>query len=268
MARLSPATYIMEDPREASRLARKVNPEAWVKKYLERHLFSGVEVLSVGCGPGHIAQTIARSYPQVNATGIDLSPARIQQANETDNGSSRVRFVCGDARRMTFPSGSFDLVYTRMLLQHIQNKETAVTEMVRVCKPGGTVLMQDLDGQLVWHYPEEASMQKTIHRVMKSLAKTGFDPFVGRKLFWLGRNSGLENLQVQVDCYHLIAGQVDPAILEQWELKLEIVRPHLVSALGSEFEAKEEIRNFLNYLKRPDTLTYSALFTVTGEKPQ
>jgi ubiquinone/menaquinone biosynthesis C-methylase UbiE len=268
MARLSPATYIMEDPREASRLARKVNPEAWMKRYLQDHLFSGAEVLSVGCGPGNIVRTIARSYPHVNATGIDLSPARIQQANEADSRSSRVRFVCGDARQMKFPSGSFDVVYTRMLLQYIQDKEAAVAEMVRVCKPGGTVLMQDLDGQLVWHYPEEALMQETIHRVMKSLGETGFDPFIGRKLFWFGRNAGLENLQVQVECYHLIAGQVDPSIFEQWELKLEIARPRLVSALGSEYEAEEEIRRFLNYLKRPDTLTYSTLFTVTGEKPQ
>ena len=129
-------------------------------------------------------------------------------------------------------------------------------------------MMQDLDGQLVWHYPEEALMQETIKRVIDSLSKTGFDPFIGRKLFWFGRNAGLENIQVQVECYHLIAGQVDPSIFEQWELKLEIARPRLVSALGSEYEAEEEIRRFLNYLKRPDTLTYSTLFTVTGEKPQ
>lgn len=268
MGQLSPATYIMEDPREASRLTRKVNPEAWMKKYIEPHLFSGAEVLSVGCGPGNIIRAIAKAHPRVNATGIDLSPTRIQQANESDHRSSRARFVCGDARQMKFASGSFDLVYTRMLLQYIQNKENAVSEMVRVCKPGGLVLMQDLDGQLVWHYPEEALMQETIHRVMKSLAETGFDPFVGRKLFWMVRNAGLEKIQVQVECYHLIAGKVDPAIFEQWELKLEIARPRLVRALGSEYEADEEIRRFLNYLKRPDTLTYSNLFTVTGKKPQ
>src|SRR5258708_5949069 len=108
MARLTPATYIMEDPREASRLARKVNPDQWIKTYLERHLFSGAEVLSVGCGPGNIVRAITKAHPKVKATGIDLSPNRIQQANEADFHTSRVRFVCGDARQMKFPSGSFD----------------------------------------------------------------------------------------------------------------------------------------------------------------
>ena len=84
----------------------------------------------------------------------------------------------------------------------------------------------------------------------------------------MGRNAGLENLQVQVECYHLIAGEINPEIFDQWELKLEIARPRLARALGSDYEAEEEIRRFLNYLKRPDTLTYSNLFTVTGEKPQ
>ena len=268
MARLSQANYIMEDPREASRLERKVNPDAWIRRYLQPHLFPGAEVLSVGCGPGNILRSVSASHRNVTATGIDLSPVRVRQASEANYRNPRVRFFCGDVRQMQFASGSIDVVYARMLLQYVPDKETAVAEMVRVCKPGGVVLLQDLDGQLVWHYPEEALMQETIDGVMKSLAESGFDPFVGRKLFWLARNAGLENIKVQVESYHLIAGEIDPATFEQWELKMEIARPSLAKALGSEYEADEEIRRFLNYLKRPDTLTYSNVFTVTGEKPR
>jgi ubiquinone/menaquinone biosynthesis C-methylase UbiE len=155
-----------------------------------------------------------------------------------------------------------------MLLQYVPDKEKAVGEMVRVCKPGGTVLMQDLDGQLVWHYPEDALMRLTVSRVLASLERSGFDPFVGRKLFWLARNSGLDNVQVQVECYHLIAGEIDPRVFKQWELKLEIAKSRMQEALGSAYEADEEIRRFLSYLRRPDTLTYSNVFTVAGEKPR
>jgi hypothetical protein len=42
----------------------------------------------------------------------------------------------------------------------------------------------------------------------------------------------------------------------------------MATALGSGYEADEEIRRFLNYLRRQDTLTYSNVFTVTGEKPR
>jgi hypothetical protein len=140
--------------------------------------------------------------------------------------------------------------------------------MVRVCKPGGTVLLQDLDGQLVWHYPEDALMRQTVIRVLASLEQSGFDPFVGRKLFWLARNSGLDNVRVQVECYHLIAGEIDSELFKQWELKLEIAKTRMQEALGSAYEADEEIRRFLGYLRRPDTLTYSNVFTVAGDKPR
>jgi hypothetical protein len=50
-------------------------------------------------------------------------------------------------------------------------------------------------------------------------------------------------------------------------MKLEIARPQLSRILGSETEAKEQSRAFLEFLRRPDTLTYSTVFTVAGEKP-
>jgi len=268
MSKLPPMDYIMEDPREALRLERKVDPVAWVQKYLEHRVGPGAEVLSVGCGPGVILRTVANLDLSIRATGIDISGERLEQARERNRDNPRVQFVCGDAQSMEFQSNSFDLVYCRMLLQYLKEKEQAVSEMARVCKPGGIVLLQDLDGQLLWHYPEDPSVQRTLEKVVAALAITGFDPFVGRKLFWLAQNAGLTNIAVQVECYHLIAGEADPEILKQWELKLEIARPQMSRVLGGESQAEEQSRAFLDFLRRPDTLTYSTVFTVTGEKPQ
>ena len=261
------ADYIMEDPREALRLERKVDPHAWAEKYLAHRLCPGAEVLSVGCGPGVILSAVTAMDSFIRATGIDISRDRVQQAAERNRENGRVKFVCGDAHAMEFPSNTFDLVYCRMLLQYLGEKERAVAEMARVAKPGGTVLLQDLDGQLLWHYPEDPGVQRTAEKVVAALAPTGFDPFVGRKLFSLAQKAGLTNLDVQVECYHLVAGEIDPRIFKQWELKLEIARPQLSRVLGGESEAKKETQAFLEYLSRPDTLTYSTVFTVSGEKP-
>ena len=267
MSQVTPVDYIMEDPREALRLELKVDPVAWVQKYLAHRVCPGAEVLSVGCGPGVILRSVANLDSSIKATGIDISSDRLQQARERNRDNPRVQFVCGDAQSMEFQSDRFDLVYCRMLLQYLKEKERAVCEMARVCKPGGTVLLQDLDGQLLWHYPEDPSVQRTLEKVVAALAATGFDPFVGRKLFWLARNAGLTNIDVQPECYHLIAGEADPHILKQWELKLEIARPQMSRVLGSESEARKQSQAFLDFLRRPDTLTYSTVFTVTGEKP-
>lgn len=266
MAGSATMDYIMEDPREAARLEGKVNPEAWVQKYLADRLRPNADVLSVGCGPGVILNAVSVLHPSIWATGLDVSATRIQEAIQRHHKNPRLKFVRGDAQAMHLPSNSFDLVYCRMLLQYLRQKEKAVTEMVRVCKPGGTVFLQDLDGQLLWHYPEDPAMQRAVEKVMTALAPTGFDPFVGRKLFWLAQNAGLQKLDVQVESYHLIAGAISSPTLKQWELKLEIAKSQMTKALGSNEEAEEQIQRFLAYLCRPDTITYSVQFTVTGEK--
>jgi ubiquinone/menaquinone biosynthesis C-methylase UbiE len=256
----------MEDPREAMRLELKVDPRAWVQKYLAGRMRGRAEVLSVGCGPGVILRELCALNASIRATGLDISAERVKEAKERNRENTQATFVCGNAQAMEFATNTFDLVYSRMLMEYLRDKEGAVKEMVRVCKHGGTVLLQDLDGQLLWHYPEDPVVQGTVEKVVRALSSTGFDPFVGRKLFSLAHGAGLKNIDVQVECYHLIAGQVEPVILEQWELKLEIAAPQLARLLGSEREAREQSRRFLEYLCRPDTLTYSTVFTVSGNK--
>jgi len=268
MKRAITIDYIMEDPREAARLEAKVDPVAWVQKYLAHRIRPGADVLSVGCGPGVMLNEVSDLHPTIRATGIDISADRVQEATQRNRENLRLKFVRGDAHTMQFPSDSFDFVYSRMLLQYLRKKEDAVSEMVRVCRPGGTVLLQDLDGQLLWHYPEDAAVQQAVEKVVNTLAASGFDPFVGRKLFWLAQKAGLRNLDVQVECYHLIAGAIEPRILRQWELKLDIAKSQMAKAFGSTVEAEEHIQRFLEYLCKPDTLTYSIQFTVTGEKSQ
>src|ERR1700738_3424724 len=117
--------YIMEDSREAERLELKVDPSAWVQKYLAHRVRPGAEVLSVGCGPGVILAALTETDSSLEATGIDVSAERVHQAIQRNLGNARVKFVCGDAQAMEFPSNRFDLVYCRMLMQYLREKEKA-----------------------------------------------------------------------------------------------------------------------------------------------
>src|ERR1700730_15026421 len=122
---VSAVEYIMEDPREAMRLEAKVDAHAWVQKYLAQRVGAGAEVLSVGCGPGVILREVVALHKSIQATGVDISEDRIREAKQRHRGGESMNFVRGDAHAMEFPSNSFDLVYSRMLLEYLKDKEQA-----------------------------------------------------------------------------------------------------------------------------------------------
>jgi len=261
------SAYIMEHPREAQRLLDKVDADAWIAKFIEPHLAGVRSFLSVGCGPGVFLRELAKSYPEMDVVGVDLSPSRVRAAEQRLSGLPNARACLGDALSLPFEADSFDFVFNRFLMEYVPDKHGAVREMARVCTPGGTLLLQDLDGQLVWHFPEDPELQMDTERVVSSLAGTGFDPFVGRKLFSLCLGATLTDVRVQVDPYHLYAGSIDEKEFANWQAKLEIARTQIKAALGSDEAAQEFSDRFLAYLKNPETLTYSCLFTVIANKP-
>jgi ubiquinone/menaquinone biosynthesis C-methylase UbiE len=101
---------------------------------------SGNEVaLDVGTGAGAIAIGLAPLVQEV--IGIDVVPELLAEANK--RAPENVRFIEGDARELPFPSDSFDLVSTARTLHHVERPEIVLSEMSRVLKPGGTMLVID-----------------------------------------------------------------------------------------------------------------------------
>jgi SAM-dependent methyltransferase len=264
---MSSHSYIMEHPAEGQRLLDKADAGAWIAKFLDPHLARVKSLLSVGCGPGVFLRELAQSHPEIEIVGVDKSPDRVEQAKQRFRGIPNASAYVGDAMDIPFESNRFDLVFCRFLLEYLPDKPGAVREMARVCSEGGKVLLQDLDGQLLWHFPEDAELRQTTERVVNYLESTGFDPFVGRKLFSLCVKAALADITVQLDSYHLYAGTIDDKQFSQWKTKLEIARPQLVTVLGSEESARMYSERFLAYLRNPETLTYSCLFTVVATKP-
>jgi ubiquinone/menaquinone biosynthesis C-methylase UbiE len=100
------------------------------------------DVLDVACGPGLVACEIARVARQV--TGIDLTPAMIEQARQRSIGMANVSWVVGDAQPLPFPDASFSRIVTRYSFHHFTDPRGVFAEMVRVCRPGGRVTVADV----------------------------------------------------------------------------------------------------------------------------
>ncbi|MBJ6725904.1 class I SAM-dependent methyltransferase [Geomesophilobacter sediminis] len=101
-------------------------------------------VLDVACGPGIVASEFARRSKAV--TGIDLTPAMIEQAkrHQQEQGLTNLAWELGDIGRLPFADDSFSIVVTRYSFHHLLHPAQALAEMIRVCRPGGRVLVADV----------------------------------------------------------------------------------------------------------------------------
>lgn len=99
----------------------------------------GGMVLDVGCGPGVMAAEIVRRGCKF--WGVDPSRNMLEIGRRRFRGDSRVEFLQGDATRLTFPDAFFDAVLCMGVIDSVVDRQRAIREMLRVLKPGGTLLI-------------------------------------------------------------------------------------------------------------------------------
>ncbi len=255
--------YFMDDPREAGRLEKKVNGSEVVDKYLRKHIddLQGAKVLEAGCGPGVFLRVLANLYPGFSITGVDISGHRIEQANLKLSGLKNAVAIQADIYKLPFPDDHFDFIYSRFLFEYLQYPVAAAKELYRVCKPGGKLLLQDLDSQFTF-YPELGAQLKNMLQILKQ--RTGFDPDIGRKLFSVGKLAGFSFADIESEMYHKVMGQIDEFNLGLWNLKLDI------ALNGTSFISAEQAgklkAEMLRSLLDENTVMFSNLFTLTYKK--
>jgi SAM-dependent methyltransferase len=107
----------------------------------------GERVLDLGSGAGTdslVAAQMVGSSGRV--TGIDMTPQMLAkaQAAAEEMGAANVGFVEGEAERLLFPDGSFDVVISNGVIDLIPDKDAAFAELHRVLAPGGRLQIADV----------------------------------------------------------------------------------------------------------------------------
>ena len=101
-------------------------------------------VLDVACGGGNVVCAFAEIVH--HATGIDMTPAMLDRARAVarEKSLSNVSWDLGEATSLPYADGTFTIVVTRFSFHHFIEPLAVLKEMVRVCAPGGRVLVADM----------------------------------------------------------------------------------------------------------------------------
>lgn len=260
--------YVMDSISEGQRIERKTDKALTVDQLSWAGIGHGQRVLDLGCAAGTTARIMAElTGPTGHVVGIDASEQRIVEAQNHPQHHRSIEYRQGEAGALPARDAEFDVSWSRFLFEYLLDPKQALSEMVRVTKPGGIVAISDLDGNCIWHDPAPADFTAELYEAVSTLSKNGFDPNVGRKLYHLACAAGLKEIEVDVRPYHVVAGRIDAESESLWRLKLDTVSHTLVRLGWDQVRVNTLIEHFLSHLQDERSFTYSVMITVKGRRP-
>jgi len=163
----------------------------WSRRLAEKFLGwlavpPGQTWLDLGCGTGAMTGLILQGCQPAEIYAVDASPVFIDHARQTIR-DPRVHFSVGLAQSLTLPAHSVDATASGLVLNFVPEPRTAVLEMLKVTRPGGTI------GIFVWDYARGMQMLRSFFDAAIALNPAAHEVDEGER-FWVCQKGNLEQM--------------------------------------------------------------------------
>lgn len=227
----------------------------------------GMRCLDVGCGIGAVTLRMAEAvHPEGRVTGIDFDARCIGLAQlEAEQLGLKVEFRTGSASDLADRS-EYDLVFSRFLLTHLPEPERALESMVLAARPGGVVVVEDIQFTGHFSHPPCPAFDRYVALYQDVVRHKGGDPNIGPRLLGMLLDAGLTDVELEViqPSYWYGPGKQIAAVT------MEHIREAVVTAgLASEAEVTSVVDEIKSFADDPRTLlSLPRIFQVWGTRPQ
>lgn len=227
--------------------------------------FNGAKsILEVGSGLGVLTSEVARRFPGANVTGIEVSESQLARAKE--HSLPNLQFVQGDATQLPFDEAEFDVVYCRWVLEHLTDPSAALTEILRVLKPGGRLFIDEVDVSSQRYDPPTPGFNVAWRAVTQLQKKLGGDNQLGTKLPRLLRAAGFFHVTAVAEpaVYQSGTGEFstwvgnERAIIEGCAEELRTHKLLNDDEMAAAFAELDDLKN------RPDATSWYCWFRASG----
>lgn len=230
-------------------------------------LRDGMSVLELGSGPGFFTKQLLSLLPNSSITAVEIDPEMHQRATQSlhDHACDQLHLVEASVMDTGLTENTYDFAIARFVFQHLSNPIAAVQEALRVLKPGGKLVVIDIDAAL-WGLVEPyiPELQLIYQKTVRTQASRGGNRLIGRQLWRILQAAGYENLQLEAFVYH------------SDELGLEAFRPQmdpdrLLPAVQAGFISSQEHMTthaaYQHFLASPNAYILMLGLMAYGEKP-
>lgn len=279
------------DAEGAAEMARLLEQDALVTRSMDG-LFSeradsdtleGIhDILDVACGPGGWALSVGWEFPDTEVTGIDISEMMVDYARAHAQARllRNVHFKVMDAfKQLDFPDASFDLVNSRALvgLMTPRTWPDLVREMVRVCRPGGTIRLTEFEMPMT-NSPAFEKISSLLLGTMQKVGRTyspdgryfTLTPMLGSLL----RGAGCEDVQLKPHIIDFSSGtEAHDGYAQDLILGFGLVLPFLLQIeaklkLGIQKEAFEQtLQEMMSEMQSDNFCAFAYGVTVWSRRP-
>jgi ubiquinone/menaquinone biosynthesis C-methylase UbiE len=168
--------------------------------YEQMHIQPGQKVLDVGCGPGTDTIPLAQQVsPSGRIIGVDYDAKMIAEAEKRAQNAGVGAWVihkCADAIEIPFESDYFDACRAERLFEHLLEPPKVLSEMVRVTKSGGWIVVLDSDWGTFSMDANETDLERRFVRFLSEhMVNNGYS---GRQLYRLFKQQGLTDISTQM----------------------------------------------------------------------
>lgn len=156
-------------------------------------LSSGMRVADIGCGTGNVSFLIASKVRvEGSVCGVDISEAQLDIARSQAKNSNfdNISFVGGSAYNTGLSKESFDLVYCRFVLIHLNRPVEALLEMKSLLKPGGLLVCEEADFGKAFCEPSSQAHDRCYEMLIGLAKERGQNFCLGIELYKMFQDAG------------------------------------------------------------------------------
>lgn len=200
---MSSAQYIIRggiEGRERLRMLSRVTQPTTLGLLNRVGICPGLMCLEVGCGSGDLALDLARMVSpggRVVATDIDETNLELARREAESQQLFNLEFRLSDITKNE-PEGTFDVVHARFVLTHLSNPDQALIKMRQALRPGGIIVVEDIDFRGYFSYPDSIALQRHVELYTETVRRRGGDANIGPRLPSLLTEAGFEAVQMNV----------------------------------------------------------------------